>query len=323
MLAAVETTPATAADDDDDMFPRLTEARRRVHKVVQSEFETMREDLSVVGEAVVHEFEHIQQEMAQVRRWMIARAEEAPVFLRWNEFIQNGYRVQTQTAWDCVATMFAFHNETVNIWSHITGFAIMLALASYTLSTTDFKHSFDLAVFLFFFLSAAIMFLSSTLYHIFSCHSEHLNGHLLTCDYVGIFIMILGSTTSAYQVAFYCSDGSRIFYQTVITVLCISGIVTLAVPFFNEPKNFWLRVLIFVLAVGFSIVPVVHVAYSHGWLEVVPWLGILGLYAAGLAFYVSRFPECVAPGRFDYVLSSHQLWHVFIVLAALQTFYMV
>lgn len=55
--------------------------------------------------------------------------------------------------------------------------------------------------------------------------------------------------------------------------------------------------------------------------EIVPWLGVLALYAAGLMFYLLRFPECIAPGKFDYVLSSHNLWHFFILLAALQTFY--
>lgn len=43
---------------------------------------------------------------------------------------------------------------------------------------------------------------------------------------------------------------------------------------------------------------------------------MLGIYALGLVFYVSRFPERFAPvGLFDYLGASHQLWHVCVAVA--------
>ena len=43
-------------------------------------------------------------------------------------------------------------------------------------------------------------------------------------------------------------------------------------------------------------------------------LGMFACFAAGLYFFMSRFPEKHWPGRFD-VFSSHFIWHVFIVAA--------
>jgi hypothetical protein len=40
---------------------------------------------------------------------------------------------------------------------------------------------------------------------------------------------------------------------------------------------------------------------------------MLGLYLLGFTFYTSKFPERHYPGRFDFFLHSHQIWHVCIV----------
>jgi hypothetical protein len=42
-------------------------------------------------------------------------------------------------------------------------------------------------------------------------------------------------------------------------------------------------------------------------------------YFLGFTFWHTRFPECVWPYRFDIFLSSHQLWHICIVLAVSHT----
>lgn len=40
------------------------------------------------------------------------------------------------------------------------------------------------------------------------------------------------------------------------------------------------------------------------------------LYLIGLAFYITRFPECKYPGKFDFAFSSHNIWHIFVLAAA-------
>ena len=40
------------------------------------------------------------------------------------------------------------------------------------------------------------------------------------------------------------------------------------------------------------------------------------VYLLGTVFFCTRFPESVAPSKFDIFFSSHQWWHCFVVLAA-------
>ncbi|KAM3172116.1 hypothetical protein ACTXT7_015221 [Hymenolepis weldensis] len=41
------------------------------------------------------------------------------------------------------------------------------------------------------------------------------------------------------------------------------------------------------------------------------------LYITGALIYACRFPECLYPGKFDIWFQSHQIFHVFVVMAAL------
>lgn len=47
------------------------------------------------------------------------------------------------------------------------------------------------------------------------------------------------------------------------------------------------------------------------------WVLLQGaLYIIGAGLYAARFPERVRPGKFDIWGSSHQLFHILVVLAA-------
>ena len=39
-------------------------------------------------------------------------------------------------------------------------------------------------------------------------------------------------------------------------------------------------------------------------------------YGLGMIFYVTRFPERIWPGKFDYFFGSHSLWHCGVILGA-------
>lgn len=44
-------------------------------------------------------------------------------------------------------------------------------------------------------------------------------------------------------------------------------------------------------------------------------LGYLS-YGLGVVVYISRFPERFWPGTFDIFGSSHQIWHIFVLMGA-------
>jgi len=82
------------------------------------------------------------------------------------------------------------------------------------------------------------------------------------------------------------------------------------------------------VAMGLSaVVPVLHGVRLYGLSEIqqrigLSWLLLQGfLYILGAALYAARWPERTAPGLFDIWGSSHQIFHVLVVMAAASHLY--
>lgn len=56
----------------------------------------------------------------------------APTFLLDNEYILHGYRINFNTKKKICRSLFQLHNETVNVWSHITGVIAFIILLIYS-----------------------------------------------------------------------------------------------------------------------------------------------------------------------------------------------
>jgi hypothetical protein len=56
----------------------------------------------------------------------LCRIEEVPLHLRFNRFVHGGYRCGLSTS-ACVRSAAAWHNESLNIWTHAAAAAISLA----------------------------------------------------------------------------------------------------------------------------------------------------------------------------------------------------
>ncbi|GMQ02278.1 hypothetical protein CsSME_00048582 [Camellia sinensis var. sinensis] len=67
------------------------------------------------------------QNMKQGFERQLVKYESLPEYLKDNEFILDYYRC----GWllkETLLTVFAWHNETLNIWTHLGGFIIFVAL---------------------------------------------------------------------------------------------------------------------------------------------------------------------------------------------------
>ncbi|KAJ8528134.1 hypothetical protein K7X08_021826 [Anisodus acutangulus] len=57
----------------------------------------------------------------------LMKFEELPVYLQDNEFIRDYYRCEWPLK-DIALSVFSWHNETLNIWTHLVGFVIFVTL---------------------------------------------------------------------------------------------------------------------------------------------------------------------------------------------------
>lgn len=83
--------------------------------------------------------------------------------------------------------------------------------------------SFTYAIFSVHFFVSFAQFSKRTFFFFSQDHMTH--DQMLVCDLVGIFAMIFGSFLSACHLSFYCEDVLRVFYQSMVTIMCVIGVV--------------------------------------------------------------------------------------------------
>lgn len=184
----------------------------------------------------------------------------------------------------------------------------------------------DYAAFYVFLVGAMICLGLSSVFHTLSCHSQDINYHYNKLDYVGIVVLIVFSVYPAIYYGFYCSTNFQIFYVALITALgCATMVVALAQKFQAGQYRIF-RTCIFI-SLGFSgVIPMAHAILMYGWdtankAMAIKYMLLMGLlYVTGAVIYANRIPEKFWPGRFDIWGHSHQIFHGFVVAAAVTHF---
>lgn len=137
----------------------------------------------------------------------------------------------------------------------------------------------------------------------------------------------MGSSVPWLYYGFYCHFQPKLIY---LIGVCTLGVTTILVSFlekFSAPEWRSLRAGVFVTFGLSSVIPAIHYGFIEGWFNKVSqkslgWLSLMGiLYIAGATLYAIRIPERFFPGKFDIWLHSHQIFHVFVIGAALVHFH--
>ncbi|KAK4055237.1 hypothetical protein OIV83_000517 [Microbotryomycetes sp. JL201] len=191
-----------------------------------------------------------------------------------NAYIITGYRPTLNSYKLCFESVFAAHNETVNIWTHALGSIVAVA------------HRWN------------------------------------QLDYLGIVVLISGTFVPAVRYGFFCDPHLRTLYISAIYIAGAGTAYTVLAPHARTPEYRRFRAWVFI-GMGLSaVVPVGHAVVRYGLERAsqslsLQWLALGGfLYILGAVLYAERVPERFAPGRFDIVGASHQIFHVLILLAA-------
>ena len=146
-------------------------------------------------------------------------------------------------------------------------------------------------------------------------------------DFIGICIMICGSTTPPFYYGFMCDENRYWGWRYLIQVWSFSLIACLLTLVYRKDKEKqWINALAYIVA-GYSTVPgIIHLCYySDEYLvksfPMWPWLGGGTTYAVGGIIYALKIPERLVPKTFDIWLHSHSIFHWMILAAAMMHFW--
>jgi len=240
---------------------------------------------------------------------------EAPEFLRV-PFILSGYRIDHHL-WDCIKSLMQIHNETVNIWTHFMGSLILLGLFCQIIFMSE-MGTMNVALISLFLLSCAYGLSASAIFHCFNCVDAEYHRKLRTLDFGGIAAVILGSGWPVAYFTFYCHYKTLYFYLVMFSVVSPLLLCMPFVSFFHKHNH--LRTCLYSLSAGFPAYGYLHFIIMDGTSsEFIPILfvpvGISYLFfGTGMILYVTRIPERFWPGAFDLYGTSHQIWHVLVVV---------
>ena len=241
-----------------------------------------------------------------------------------NEHIHTGFRTEYSVA-ECARSLFALHNETGNVWSHLLGFLLFCVLGVHLYGWVLDGSLTHGGIFFLFMCGNLMCFGASTCYHLLHCSSHALYETTMFFDYVGISVLITASFIPPIYFAFGCHPTLQVVYTSMISILGGAAIVLPFLQQFNDARFYGLRMMMYVLVVASGVIPTVHCLVIMPFSGATPMFRGIGLiflfYGVGVIFYVTQFPEKWYPGRFDYWGHSHQIWHVFVLLAAVIHFY--
>ncbi|KAF8668237.1 HlyIII protein [Rhizoctonia solani] len=243
---------------------------------------------------------------------LLLKFDALPAWMQDNAFILSGYRstlgrdALVQCSDVCrEKTLFKhfkrpllipsfwedLHNESVNIHTHLFGALWLLYIlvnvgktqAGYTTLTWHDPVGFGLGL-----LAGVFCLGASALYHTSTCHSP-----------------------------------AVVIYAVGITVAGAIAAYVVLNPVYGTPAYRWARTTVFFLLGICALVPVTHAYLIYGLERMqnemgINWIALTGImYMSGALIYACRVPERWFPGTFDFFGSSHQIFHVCVVIAAL------
>ncbi|KAG2113336.1 hemolysin-III related-domain-containing protein [Suillus cothurnatus] len=248
---------------------------------------------------------------------------DLPPKWRNNPFVLGGYRFIPLEKWPLILmSLFAVHNETLNIHTHLIPFVLWLANLISIFNASTIVDAPEVA-----FISFALLCLfSSVVWHTMA-GCAHPQGMELCAriDYVGIGWLI---SASVGTVVYYGFQNCHPEVGNAFLVCCfMTGIAGNAFPFFkwfDQAEYKHCRIAFFLSLAFTAAAPMTALAYLQSPAQMFAfvnpiWPSITS-YLIGLVFYATHIPERFLSERYSHWLDwcgggSHAIWHIFIVIA--------
>ncbi|XP_061122777.1 progestin and adipoQ receptor family member VII, a [Syngnathus typhle] len=247
------------------------------------------------------------------------RDTEVPHFFR-ERYVGTGYRPLHQCWRYYFLSAFHRHNETINIWTHLLAFLVLLAKTSDVAKSVDLaqdRHAWPLLILI---LSALNYTAWSVVAHLLGGKSEMCHYAFFFLDYVGVAQYQYGSAVVHYYYA--AEEGFHrwmgpIFMPVAAFLSCLSCLGCCYGKYRNHTLPPWVRkvgqVTPSTIAYMWDISPVVHrllLSNLDNDPAFVHHLSHIAFFLGCAVFFAFPVLERCWPGGCDFLGQGHQLFHI-------------
>ncbi|KAL1581753.1 hypothetical protein WHR41_09550 [Cladosporium halotolerans] len=222
--------------------------------------------------------------------------------------------------------MLHLHNQSVNVYSHLVGASDFAFYSFHVIWGRDLDQAHGRSegriALLLYCWSVAICFACSAAFHLLSNHSPSVSSLCNRLDYLGIIVLMWGAMVSTVHFGFVCSKELRILYWTLISLSALCCGRTILGTDFASARLRKRRTIFYAAFGSLSLLFTSHGVVTYGWrlqyvrmsLSWMCWTAVAN--TCGAIIYAMRLPERKWPRRFDVWGSSHQIFHLLVLLAA-------
>lgn len=232
---------------------------------------------------------------------------------RRREYILHFYRpVAIGKERSFLTAVFSLDNETASIWTHVVAFLIFAyrwAIWERIPGTEADRVMERLQL-----AGSCTSFALSVAYHSLASASPSTYAVMHSLDLLGIVLQVLGFALLGLRVVFGCHELFFFTYACAISAVVPFFLVDFVRALCRGTKLPARTAYAVAALVAFLIIPASHGVYAAspgprahivaGHVQLFAYLG------AGFVCWASKFPERLAPGRFDIWFHSHSLWHL-------------
>ncbi|XP_072176112.1 membrane progestin receptor gamma-like [Diadema setosum] len=256
------------------------------------------------------------------------RFNQVPAIYR-EPFIFTRYRSCRSSITSCIVSVSCLTNETLNFWTHFVPFLIFLVVTlQYAVDYAFVVDPFNWPMMVFL-VSICLYTLGSSMAHMFNSLSEVAYYICFFIDYGTVSIYIMGLSIAYNAYAFPPSLLNSIAHRIYLPMVFLLSLVFSATSCMSRLSRFaalrvhgrkitfpayyiWCNMPLFYRAFyGSGPLPVTSSASSPALAMADSHHITHGLFAlATVVTYGTHFPEVFAPGRFDFIAHSHQLFHL-------------
>ncbi|XP_041274632.1 membrane progestin receptor gamma [Onychostruthus taczanowskii] len=256
----------------------------------------------------------------------LLRAHQVPESYR-EPGILSGYRPPRSSACECLLSLFGMNNETLNIWTHLVpaGYFLWLLLAR----LRAWGSEAGAGPFLAYLGTCALYPLASSAAHALGALGGRGRHRAYCCDYAALSLYGLGSALAYSAYVFPLEWVGSTFHDFYVPVAVLNSVLSTGLSCYSRfleaerpclSKAF--RTLAFVYPYIFDSIPVFYRlsrsaagSSSEGSLPLHSRHSLCALLT--FLSFTSHLPERLAPGSFDFIGHSHQVFHICGILGTL------